>query len=268
MKSYKISQTIEKNLYPIEAKLDEIRESNRKNLRQFLDIYAPVFISAVLTAAFGGSIVSNSVETAEDVVLTFWERVFHSWFGKSLCILVVFVIFAFVIFFICKILHIIADRRDNKGTSNKRNQIAKVFYKVIIPEIITGVSLFERAYEIELAVNGEGDEVAGVDAEDIHLDELDGNQPVRNKAILYYYESFYHFKLVAEGLDKEQIIECKDSERENLKKLYEVIGVDALKKAIGLCRHCVREICKRIEDADEENLCRLFDDYNRNLLDK
>ncbi len=267
MKSYKISQTIEKNLYPIEAKLDEIKESQRKTMHQLVEIYSPVFISAILTVSFGESVFRSGIPLEQESSLSFFETLFHTWWGKSLYILGVFIVFAAVSFLLFKWFHMIADRRDNKGTYNKRKQIAKDFYKVIIPEIITGVSLFERAYEIELAATVGTENTTEIDAEKITVDPT-SNTTISNKAVLYYYEAFYHFKLVADGIEKDQLLEYKYSDRENLEKLYEIIGRDALKKAVQLSFHCVKEIRKRIVDAQEEELEERFAVFNRSLLSK
>ena len=254
MRSYKLNQTIEKNLYPIERKLDEIEEGNQKKLRQYFNLYAPVFLSALLTAIFGNSIVSVSARNIEDESLTVFEKLFNTWWGKSLCILIVFVVFTIVILFICTIMLMLLDRRDNKGSINKRNQIAKGFYKEIIPEVIAGVSLFEKAYELELADNKEDDTVSGcISAEQIVLPDNMGSS-INSKAILCYYESFYHFKLTKEKLEKDQLIEYKDSDRENLKELYKLIGEEAIRRVINLCYHCVKEMCKRILNVEENEI--------------
>lgn len=271
MKTYKISQTIDKNIYPIESKIDELKESNQNYLKQIFNIYLPVFVSAMLTTFISGSIISTGTENTEsNDNLTFLESLLVPWWGKTLCILIVFVVFVFVIFAICKLLSFIAGRTDNKGTSDKRTQIAKEFYKVLVPEIITGASLFERAYEIEsstkeLSIGEEAEEIIDLEAEKIHLEELADGHTVSDKAILYYYESFYHFKLVAQRFEDLKLIEYKDSDRPNLKKLYEIIGLDALKKTVSFSQHCVKEVCKRICDAEETKICDKFNDFVRKL---
>lgn len=256
MKTYKISQTIEKNLYPIEKKLDEIRNSNRKYLRQFLDIYAPSFISVLLTISFGGEILSTPSVKSNDQVQDLASSFFSSLFGKCLCIIGLFIMFAFVSWIVVKVLTFFADRRDSKGNKFKRDIIAEEFYKVQIPEIITGVGLFEKAYEIE-----KGGEAK--DAEEIVLSE--DEQAVSNKAILFYYESFYHFRLVASGL--EEIIEFKKSDRKNLRELYASIGIDALRNSVHICCHCIQQINNRIDETDEKKLLRQFQDFERALMD-
>lgn len=264
MKSYKISQTIEKNLYPIEAKMDEIVESGRRQFNQFLDIYAPVFLSALLTVAFGEKLLPNDANITSDPH-GFWEEVLYSWWGKSVCILITFIVFALIIFTVFKIFRAIESRRDNKGTPVKRNRIANEFYKVILPEIITGASLFERAYEIEQAnSSSDEEESTGKSAEDIILLES-SDVSVPSKATLYYYESFYHFKLVKYGLEKNQIVEYMESDRDNLEALYALIGLDALKGAIMLSQHCVTQLCKRTSDEDSSSLHETFDRYYRDL---
>ena len=247
-------------------KLEGIKESNRKEIRHFLDIYAPVFISAILTVAFRDIVMPIVEGETKDANILFFEKIFYTQIGQISCIIVLFVIMAFLVFFVCKLFHSINDRKDKKGTPNKRQQIAKSFYKIIIPEIITAVGLFEKAYEIEISCNNSESEQEEIDAEDIFLECLDNGKSISNKAVLYYYEAFYHFKLVAEEFEKDQILEYKNTEREKLKQLYEIIGLDAIKKAVSICRHCVIEICKRIECVEEDKIRRLFDDYNRKLL--
>lgn len=271
MKTYKISQTIDKNIYPIESKIDELKDSNQKFLKQILSIYSPVFISAILTALFGGSIISADTGNNEsNNILTFLESLLESWWGKAICIIIVFTIFVVVIFGICKLANLVASRTDNKGTSDKRTQIAKEFYKVLVPEIITGASLFERAYEIECyttesSSDEEMEKNANLEAEKICLEELADDQSVIDKAILYYYEAFYHFKLVAQRFEELKLIEYKDSDRQSLNKLYEIIGKDALKKTVSLSQHCVKEVCKRICGVEEKEICDKFDDFVRKL---
>lgn len=185
--------------------------------------------------------------------------------------------FSVSIYFVCIGLHFLSRRKDNKNSPEKRSHIAKEFYKVLVPEIITGASLFEKAFEIERSISkapkegsgdrqSEEDPIADIDAEEIELEELKEGESVSNKATLYYYEAFYHFKLVSERLEQLKILEFKDSNREDLKQLEKLIGLDGLRKAIELSRHCVIEVCKRIDDADEEMICRKYNDFNRKLL--
>jgi hypothetical protein len=178
---------------------------------------------------------------------------------------------------VCVGLHALSRRKDNKNSPEKRNHIAKEFYKVIVPEIITGASLFEKAYEIEKCISTvpketpggeqpEDDTTRDIDAEEIELEELKEDKSVSNKATLYYYESFYHFRLVAERLEQLKLFEFKESDRNELKQLEKLIGLDGLRKALALSRHCVIQVCKRIDDADEATICRMYNDFSRKLL--
>ena len=277
MKSYKISQTIEKNIYPIEAKIDALSESSREYLNRIFNIYAPVFLSAILTTAFGNSILSIPSRKSCSNKPPILFSLLSTWWGKTLCIIVLFTVFSVSIYFVCIGLHALSKRKDNKNSPEKRSHIAKEFYKVIVPEIITGASLFEKAYEIERSISripkegAEGerrevDPIGDIDAEEIKLEELKEEESISNKATLYYYESFYHFKLVAERLEQLKIFEFKDSDRDELNQLEKLIGLDGLRKAIGLSRHCVIEICKRIADAEEKTISRKYNDFNRILL--
>lgn len=279
MKSYKISQTIEKNIYPIEAKIDALSESSREYLNRIFNIYAPVFLSAVLTTAFGDSILSIPSKDACSNKLPIVFPLLLTWWGKTLCIIVLFTVFSVSIYFVCIGLHALSRRKDNKNSPEKRSHIAKEFYKVIVPEIITGASLFEKAYEIERCISSipkegtegerrEDDPIGEIDAEEIKLEELKEGESVSNKATLYYYESFYHFKLVAERLEQLKLFEFKDSDRDELNQLEKLIGLDGLRKAIGLSRHCVIEVCKRIDDAEEKTISRKYNDFHRILLEK
>ncbi len=266
MRSFKISQSIDKNLYPIEAKIVELNNSNRRFITQLFTIYAPVFISALLTTVFSGSILpsvgnSSSGGAAQSQL----GNLINTWWGKAIAIILVFVIFSLVLFIVFFFIRKIAQKADRKGSPEKRDEIACVFYRVIIPEIITAVGLFERAYEIESEEKGTGQ--SNVDAETIVLNELQQGESVSNKATLYYYEAFFQFKLVYETIKKNEIIEHKGANREKLQELYRLIGIDALRKSINICHHCVTEICKRVELVDEEKLKEKFEIYLRNLID-
>lgn len=254
MKSYKISQTIAKNLYPIEAKMDEIKDSNQKYFNQVLVTYSPVFLSAVLTAFFGDSLLKQAA--------------FNVWYKEVISIVFCFVLFTAIIFALCKVLHAIGERKDKKGTSAKREKIAEEFYKVLVPELITGASLFEKAYEIECLNNGtfSQEETISRDAEGIVLLPLNEHQEVSKKAILYYYESFHQFRRVLNRLNKLGIREYADSKRDNLKSLYEIIGQEALTVSIDICLHCVNELSKRVQNSDQGNTLEEFRAYKRNFL--
>jgi hypothetical protein len=261
MKSYKINQTIEKNLYPIEAKLDEIKESNKENLELIFKIYAPVFLSSILTVAFGNSVITNNIGDNINELSSF-DKLISTWCGKVICIIVLFVVFSAVISIVCYIINKANSKRDNKRNDEERSKLAKIFYKIIIPEIITGASLFERAYEIESINSGHEINSFSADAENI---ELKDTRNISDKATLYYYEALYHFKLVANLFATHEIIEYRDSNRENLNLLYNIIGEDALKKTIGICCHCVEELVKRVDDTEIDNILKQFKDYTRNL---
>lgn len=264
MKSYKLNQSIEKNLYPIETKIDELNNSNRKYLTLLFTIYAPAFISAILTVVFSGSILpSPNNNSSGGQIQSLLDNLVNTWWGKALAIIIVFVCFSLVMFFVFLIFRIIAQKTDRKGSPDKRDRIASVFYRVIIPEMITAVGLFERAYETE--IENKGGSSSDKDAETIVLNELQQGEILSNKASLYYYEAFYQFKLVNERIKEYQIVEYKGATRSNLQELYKIIGKDALIRSISICHHCVTETCKRVELVDEDKIKEDYAIFLRNL---
>ena len=250
MKIYKIMQIVEKNLFSIESKLDEINTTNEHYAEKIIELIVPPFISTIITIATEDRVI-KSVSICSLIV-------------RIVLLVILFFASSIIAFFVIKAIVLLRKKVDNKKNDEKRNKLASVFYLQILPELYYGASLFEKAYESEMTNMNCSNRITNIDAEKILLSPIIPGNSIGEKTYLYYYEALYHFKLVDYAIRTNRIIEYKDSDREELLEFYKFVSKGALLKALSFCIHCVDEISKRVEE-DVSELRNHFEDYIDNL---
>ena len=270
MKSFKIGQNVEKSLYPIERQLDAMKKSERESRVRLASVCAPAIVSALLTAAVSEKLLW--IDPAKPAFAYNWyEKIAADRFGSVAVCLLFFVLTGLVGYGLARLIRWLAGRKKRENASQTGDVYADVFYKIIIPEIITGSGMFEKAYEIECG-NADGEELTGsadipaaMNAEDIRLEEIP-TKDINRKAMMYYYEALYHFRSIIP--DFETIIFSEDADDADPVERYRRIGQDAVMTALLTCRHCVNEICKRTEDAHEEDVIAAYGEFLRTVSEK
>lgn len=269
MKSFKIGQNVEKSLYPIELRLEELKKSEKESRIRLASVCVPAIVSALLTAAVSEKLLS--VNPAKPAFAYNWyEKTVTNRFGALAVCLLLFILLTLAGYGLIRLIRLIADRKKC-GNVQSGDVYAALFYKIIIPEIITGAGMFEKAYEIECG-NIDAEELsdgtiapAALNVEEITLEEIP-TKNINRKAMMYYYEALYHFRSIIPDL--ETIIYSEDAENADPVERFRRIGQDAVMTALLTCRHCVNEICKRTEDAHEEEMIEAYGEFLRTVSEK
>ncbi|MCQ2424666.1 MAG: hypothetical protein MJ070_00835 [Lachnospiraceae bacterium] len=266
MKSFKIGQSIEKSLYPIESRLEEMNRERKEGERKLAEICVPALVSALLTAAVSDRLLYVD-PIKPSLAFNWYEKIVSNGFGMIAVYLLTFAVIALAVFGVIRLIRFFLEKKSGTKAAPAKDEYADRFYKIIIPEIITGSGMFEKAYEIECGnVDAEelteGASAAAMNAENIRLEEIP-TKDINRKAMLYYYEALYHFRSIIPEL--ETIIYSEDALNADPVERYRRIGQDAVTDALLICRHCVNEICKRTEDAHEEEIIEAYGDYLRKV---
>lgn len=166
---------MEKSLYPIELRFEELKKSEKESRIRLASVCVPAIVSALLTAAVSEKLLS--VNPAKPAFAYNWyEKTVTNRFGALAVCLLLFILLTLAGY---GLIRLIADRKKS-GNVQGGDVYADLFYKIIIPEIITGAGMFEKAYEIECG-NIDAEELpdgtiapAALNAEEITLETLGG----------------------------------------------------------------------------------------------
>lgn len=138
---------------------------------------------------------------------------------------------------ICRALSTIAKKitkaQDNKKHPEQIENLKKYFYKKVLNDIVTGISLEKKASELQ-KVNASG----------VIQDQ--------DKALISIYltEAVYYFNQAIRGITDFQLVEYPNKKRKNYALYLKDIGADTLERIFKLCT----ESLGRIGDVEKDFL--------------
>lgn len=130
---------------------------------------------------------------------------------------------------ICRVLSILARKitkaQDNKKHPEQIENLKKYFYKKVLNDIVTGISLEKKASELQEA-----------NASGVIQDQ--------DKALISIYltEAVYYFNQASRGITDFQLVEYPNEKRKNYALYLEDIGADTLERIFKLCTESLGRI--------------------------
>ena len=164
-------QIVEKNLFSIESKLDEINTTNEYYTEKIIELIVPPFISTIITVATEDRLI-KSVGIC-------------SLMFKIVLLVLLFFSSSIIAFLVIKVLVLLRKKVDNKKNDERRNKLASIFYAQILPELYYGASLFEKAYESEMTNMNCSNKTTNIEAEKILLNPITPRKMIGEKTYLY-----------------------------------------------------------------------------------
>lgn len=186
MKSYKLRKATETVLYSIEKELVDIRKTTETKWNKLIGQVLSVLLSGIGTSllfnehaipVFINSYFDNSIHKASDI--------------RRALVYIISIFFIFLILFtLTLIFRFLVDRINerisNKSTNEKRIQLIEFFHKVILNDIIIGLSFISK-YEEER------------------------NNCNADECKLYLHEAHYYFSLAYRNINDKGIVPTKNT---------------------------------------------------------
>lgn len=141
MESYKPRKNSEISLYPIELTLKKMHDENKRDLKNIMYKTASVFLSGIGTIfLFQNEYLQNMVKE----VVTFKKLNCDSWILGILTSLIGILIFVIINIIVWGIVKIKGANEDSKRNREIREDTAEYFHKVILNNIIMGLSFAKK----------------------------------------------------------------------------------------------------------------------------
>lgn len=248
MQSYKLRKIIETVLFPIEEDIKDIKEQNEKNWTSLMwQIFSVVFSGIGTTLLCQ----DNFIPTWINALLQRNEEVEQAQSSISLFLLEFFVAILFFGVFCLIFLKISAGciaLKDRKGSEKERRKLIEYFHKVILNNILTGISFTKKAKsrnetvkDLNMQMEKEEDESRRKQFEKEH-------DAIQEEIELYACEAIYYFEIAEKQIRKKNIFEVGN--RNNYRKFVDEIGIVTLRKTLSMYERALNELKSLRLDAD------------------
>lgn len=240
MQSYKLRKTSETALFPIENELRLLRQENDRSFT--------VLMLKIVSVVFSG--IGTTVLSQKEYIPSLIEYIICRVFKRSISsgwmilweILVATGLFLVVSIVAFKFINWKNSIKDNKKNDFERENLAEVFHKVILNNIITGKSFTKKAQiklnEMENFLKnkkGNGDKK-----------ELEEQfKETKREFCLYLSEAFYYFMIAERQMAERKIIEI--GKRDEYIEYLNEVGVLALTESLLMYEKSVDELKKLFE---------------------
>lgn len=233
MQSYKLRKTSETALFPIEYQLKLLRNENDKSWT--------LLMLKILSVIFSG--IGTTVLSQDNCIPALIQYIFCSVLKKVIPtgwiiviqILVTLGLFVLLSFISIKVINLLSSLKDNKKNDAERENLAEVFQKIILNNIITGKSFTKKAQSkyAELQ-NCMADTGIGQAKREEKVKEIKG------EFCLYLSEALYYFRIADRQITKEKIIEI--GSRDNYKNFLNEVGILTLAESLFMYEKSTNEL--------------------------
>lgn len=247
MQAYKLRKIIETVIYPVEDELRGIREENDKSWKKV--------VKQVGSVAFSG--IGTTIAFQNEFLPALIKILFPC--SNALCLFFLEFFIAIAIFIGTTALfwlwiYLSSKDIDEKKHDEDRKELAEYFHKVILNNILTGISFIKRAWnkkreyeQKELLIYNEKNEEmknAYRDSQKYYLKEIK----------LYISEALFYFKTANKQFEKKKIFE------KGMRKAYvefiDIVGLSTFKNVFDMYEQSyenMKELCNFMEDKDNQS---------------
>lgn len=222
VKLYKLNKTFENSIYPIEIELKEI---NQNTLSSTLNNLAAAVFSGIGTSIlFQENCLPKLLKSAYGLL-----GLAEGGNGETICnIIIVMILFGALYFVGWKINKHTRKKHElfeKKATSEGRRQLAEIFHKSVINDIVTGISFVDKAEELEY----EGE-----------------------VATMYLFESAYYFIRAKVQMEKMEALSPEKDEGHI--KFLEEVGLNTMNSTCKVYNAGLKKLQERIPDGTEKEM--------------
>lgn len=230
MQSYKLRKTSEIVLFPIEHELKLLRqESDRSWTTLTAKILSVIFSGIGTTVLFQ----QNGLPELINSILNNKLPMFLIIVIQVVAAICIFILFS-VIF--VKIINGKNESKDNKKGNFERENLAEIFHKIILNNIITGKSFTKKAQVkyIEMLKY-----ISKKNAEN-EIEPEEAVTDIKSECCLYISEALYYFLIAKKQIGEERIIEI--GKRNNYIIFLNEVGILTLTESILMYEKSVKEL--------------------------
>lgn len=238
MQSYKLRKTSETVMFPIENELRLLRQENDKSII--------ILMKKILSVIFSG--IGTTLLCQKEYIPALIEEIMNCIFKDGISeiwmiilqILVAILLFGGLVLLDIKLISWKNAKKDNKKGGNNRKNLAEIFHKVVLNNIITGKSYTKKAEEKLEEMNGYITEYKTGKGQ---------SQPkiweAKRELCLYLSEATYYFMIAKMQIDSERMIET-GIRKEYIEFLKEV-RVLVLEEALLMYDQSVNKLIDMLE---------------------
>lgn len=220
MKSYKLNKTFENSIYPIEIELKEINKNTLSN--SLNNLAAAVFSGIGTSILFQDNCLPKLLK-----LLYCWLGLVEKGVGEAICnilfVIVLFVILYLIGWGINKHARKKHQLYEKKATSEGRRELAEIFHKSVINDIVTGISFVDKAEELEY----KGD-----------------------VAEMYMYESEYYFMRAKMQMEQMDALSPEKDEEQN--EFIKEVGFNTIKSTCKVFNAGLEKLEEHISNGTEK----------------
>lgn len=248
MQSYKLRKTSETVLFPIENELRMLRQENDNNWMTLMNKITSVVFSGIGTTLF----------CQEEYLPTLLKYLLNK-LGLSLSakgmfileVLVAILIFVVVSKILIRIISWNNETRDNKKKEQDRENLAEEYHKIILNDIITGISFTKKSKAKLEEMKKSLQEMESVDNKSKKQTKLAYIVKCKRETCLYLAEANYYFVIAKDKMKNKKIIE--KGEREDYVKFLDTVGLDTLLESIFMFEAALNVMLEILSDLQNQN---------------
>lgn len=235
MQSYKLRKTSETALFPIEHELRLLRQDNYRSWN--------ILMLKILSVVFSG--VGTALLSQDEYIPALVQYIFKQIWKQSVSqiwiiiaeMILALAIFVILSYFSSKIINFCNSSKDNKKDDFEHKNLAEVYHKIILNNIITGKSFTKKA-QVKL------DEMQNI----MKNCDKDKNQKenehiikeTKRELCLYLSEAFYYFMIAEKQIRDKKIIEI--GTRKEYIEFLEEVGALALIESLLMYEKSIDEL--------------------------
>lgn len=237
VQSYKLRKSSETVLFPIENELKLLRQEND---RSWLSL-----TSKILSVAISG--IGTTMLCQDNLLPAYIKQIFSTALGEEnplllppwisiLQLLAAVTLFSFLSFVSIKIINWKNETKDNKKTGSAIENLAEVFHKIILNNVITGISFTKKAEEKFEILERLLKEYCNAP------DESKENQikEIKREFCLYLSEAVYYFT-IADGQMRENCI-IEIGNRDEYLEYLEKVGILTLTETLFMFEKSISKL--------------------------
>lgn len=242
MQSYKLRKTSETALFPIEHELRMLRQENDKSWTTLMAKVLSVILSGIGTTVLcQDNCIPALTQYIFDVILK--KSIPIGWIIIIQTFLAVGIFVLLSLIFI-KIINVRNDSKDNKKDDLERENLAEVFHKIILNNIITGKSFTKKA-RIKFTEMQKQIEEAGNENNQKGKENKEQVRETKRELCLYLSEAFYYFMIAERQIRNKNIIEI--GTRAKYLEYLDEVGILTLTESLLMYEKSVGELKNLLE---------------------
>lgn len=230
MQAYKLRKIFETVIYPVEDEIRGIREENDKSWKKVIEQVGSVVFSGIgTTIAFQEDFlpaIIRKYSPCRDELFLFFLQFF-----------IAIAIFVGITTILWLCIYLKSKANDEKRHDKDRRELAEYFHKVILNNILTGISFIKRAWNKKKEYDNKDELIEKLDKTKKDCEETENayreSQKYYVKEIrLYISEALFYFKMANKQFENKKIFES--GMRREYVEFIDIVGLSTFKNLFDM----------------------------------